>query len=86
MADHTQLDWRPQLPRLQLPCLNVIGCQSGVFPIEGCEAVNKGIPGTSPRCKRRSVLVRCGQVPATHEALMLVSDRFKTSVMQWLQA
>jgi hypothetical protein len=25
MADHTQLDWRPVLPLLQLPCLNLVG-------------------------------------------------------------
>lgn len=25
MADHTQLDWRPVLPLLELPCLNVVG-------------------------------------------------------------
>ncbi len=25
MADHTQLDWRPVLPLLKLPCLNVVG-------------------------------------------------------------
>jgi hypothetical protein len=25
MADHTQLDWRPVLPLLALPCLNVVG-------------------------------------------------------------
>lgn len=25
MADHTQLDWRPVLPLLRLPCLNVVG-------------------------------------------------------------
>ena len=45
MADHTQLDWRPQLPRIQIPCLNLIGCRSGVFPVEGCEAVSHLIPG-----------------------------------------
>jgi hypothetical protein len=25
MADHTQLDWRPVLPLLKLPCLNLVG-------------------------------------------------------------
>lgn len=45
MADHTQLDWRPVLKRVTIPCLNMIGCHSGVFPIEGCEAVSKLISG-----------------------------------------
>jgi pimeloyl-ACP methyl ester carboxylesterase len=36
MADHTQLDWRPVLPLLKLPCLNTVGGCSGVFPVEGC--------------------------------------------------
>ena len=25
MADHTALDWRPLLPRISIPCLNVVG-------------------------------------------------------------
>lgn len=45
MADHTQLDWRPVLGRITIPCLNLIGCHSGVFPMEGCEAVSSLIPG-----------------------------------------
>ena len=45
MADHTQLDWRPQLPPISVPCLNMIGCQSGCFPVAGCETVNKLTPG-----------------------------------------
>uniref|UniRef100_A0A383V6P7 AB hydrolase-1 domain-containing protein n=1 Tax=Tetradesmus obliquus TaxID=3088 RepID=A0A383V6P7_TETOB len=36
MADHAQLDWRPLLPLLALPCLNCVGGCSGVFPPEGC--------------------------------------------------
>lgn len=44
MADHTQLDWRPVLPLLRLPCLNVVGQCSGVFPPEGCLAVAQGAP------------------------------------------
>lgn len=32
MADHTVLDWRPLLPRITLPCLNLVGRQSAVFP------------------------------------------------------
>jgi pimeloyl-ACP methyl ester carboxylesterase len=36
MRDHTQLDWRTLLPRITLPCLNLVGGRSGVFPVEGC--------------------------------------------------
>jgi hypothetical protein len=32
MADHTAIDWRPLLPRISLPCLNLVGRQSAVFP------------------------------------------------------
>jgi pimeloyl-ACP methyl ester carboxylesterase len=44
MADHTQLDWRPLLPLLSLPCLNCIGGCSGVFPVEGCLRVGELAP------------------------------------------
>ena len=50
MADHTQLDWRPLLPSIQLLCLNVIGFKSGVFPVEGTEAVSQLIPGATQEC------------------------------------
>ncbi|KAF8065825.1 ydjP [Scenedesmus sp. PABB004] len=36
MADHTQLDWRPLLPLVACPALNVVGGTSGCFPVEGC--------------------------------------------------
>lgn len=39
MADHAQLDWRPLLPRVRIPCLNIIGAKSQVFPAEGVSAV-----------------------------------------------
>ena len=39
MADHAPKDWRPILPRITLPCLNLYGTQSGCFPPAGCEAV-----------------------------------------------
>lgn len=44
MADHTQLDWRPVLPRIQVPCLNIIGRRSAVFPFWGCEEVSRLLP------------------------------------------
>jgi len=47
MADHTQLDWRPVLPLLKLPCLNVVGGCSGVFPAEGCLSIQS----LAPECR-----------------------------------
>lgn len=44
MADHAQLDWRPLLPRVSIPCLNLVGRKSAVFPWYGCEVVGKLIP------------------------------------------
>jgi pimeloyl-ACP methyl ester carboxylesterase len=45
MADHTALDWRPLLPRISVPCLNVVGRKSAVFPAWwGCDAVAQLIP------------------------------------------
>lgn len=44
MADHTALDWRPTLPTIPIPCLNVIGKKSAVFPYWGCEEVSKLLP------------------------------------------
>ncbi|EFN51577.1 hypothetical protein CHLNCDRAFT_140070 [Chlorella variabilis] len=44
MADHTTIDWRPLLPRIQIPCLNIVGRQSAVFPWYGSEAVGKLVP------------------------------------------
>lgn len=39
-----QLDWRPLLPRITIPCLNVAGRKSQIFPWEGVEVVGKLIP------------------------------------------
>jgi pimeloyl-ACP methyl ester carboxylesterase len=45
MANHTALDWRGSLLRLHsLPCLVLVGGQSGVFPVDGCLAVAKLVP------------------------------------------
>eukprot|EP00803_Ostreobium_quekettii_P007367 evm.model.scf_89.4 EVM.evm.TU.scf_89.4 scf_89:8566-11639(+) len=44
MADHTQLDWRPMLPRIKVDCLNCIGQTSGVFPPDGPATVGNLIP------------------------------------------
>jgi pimeloyl-ACP methyl ester carboxylesterase len=47
MQDHTRLDWRPLLPGIRIPCLCMIGEQSGVFPPAGCEQIAELIPGTT---------------------------------------
>lgn len=44
MADHTALDWRPVLPKITIPCLNMIGKKSAVFPYWGCEEVSRLLP------------------------------------------
>lgn len=41
---HAQLDWRPLLPHIRVPCLNLIGEVSGVFPEAGCRVVGELIP------------------------------------------
>ena len=48
MADHAPKDWRPLLPRITRPCLNLYGTDSGCFPAAGCEAVGTLI---GPHCK-----------------------------------
>lgn len=45
-----QLDWRPLLPRLAIPCLNLVGALSGVFPLEGTLAVGELIPNCHSVC------------------------------------
>lgn len=44
MADHTQLDWRPLLPQIQIPCLNIVGMHGGCFNPAGVEYVGQQIP------------------------------------------
>lgn len=39
-----QLDWRPLLPRISIPCLNVVGRLSATFPWEGSAVVGQLIP------------------------------------------
>ena len=47
-----QLDWRPILPRIRVPCLNLIGRRSAVFPWQGTELVGRLVPAC--RTVRRS--------------------------------
>ena len=44
MADHTKRDWRPLLHFVDVPCLNVVGAKSGVFPVAGCLYVGDHVP------------------------------------------
>eukprot|EP00210_Caulerpa_lentillifera_P007237 g6924.t1 len=44
MEDHTQIDWRPVLRKIDVPCLNCTAGKSCVFPVEGVETVTKLIP------------------------------------------
>eukprot|EP00854_Cymbomonas_tetramitiformis_P005001 gene5001-6091_t len=46
MADHTQLDWRPLLPRITLPCLVMVGKKSQCFPWQGVQYVADNIKGS----------------------------------------
>ena len=39
-----QIDWRPLLPRIRIPCLNLIGCKNGVFPPDGTRVVSQLVP------------------------------------------
>ena len=41
MADHTQLDWRPALRRIDVPCLVLAGGKSQIFPLEGVKEVGR---------------------------------------------
>ena len=57
-----QLDWRPLLPHIQLPCLNLIGQLSGVFPEAGCRAVSNRIPNCHTVMTNRSYLPCCSSM------------------------
>ena len=45
-----QLDWRPILPCIRVPCLNLIGRQSAVFPWQGTEIVGRLVPTCRTVC------------------------------------
>ena len=47
MADHTALDWRPTLRRIDVPCLVLVGQKSQIFPPEGVKEVGRLIPGAT---------------------------------------
>ena len=44
MADHTQLDWRPLLPRVRAETWNCVGLQSKIFPWQGVAWVGDAMP------------------------------------------
>ena len=53
MADHTRLDWRPLLPRVQSPAWNCVGVRSKIFPWEGVAWVGDAMPrGRNVRFER----------------------------------
>lgn len=54
-ALHVQIDWRPLLPRISIPCLLFIGCKNGVFPPQGTAVVSQLVP----KCNRVSCLHSC---------------------------
>ncbi|DBA84639.1 TPA: hypothetical protein ACH3X1_006002 [Trebouxia sp. C0004] len=45
MADHTQADWRSVLPRISIPCLNLVGSKTMCFNAKGVAYVGENIPG-----------------------------------------
>ncbi|MBB4266249.1 alpha/beta fold hydrolase [Roseospira visakhapatnamensis] len=63
MADHTHLDWRDLLPRIDLPALVCVGRQSKVFPWQGSAYVGERIPGA-----RTVVFEQSGHMPFYEEA------------------
>ena len=52
-----QIDWRPLLPRITIPCLNLRGLKNGVFHPEGTAVVSKLVP----RCDEVRSLSECIQ-------------------------
>jgi pimeloyl-ACP methyl ester carboxylesterase len=46
MADHTALDWRLSLKRIDVPCLVLAGGKSQIFPVEGVKEVGRLIRGS----------------------------------------
>ena len=45
-----QADWRAVLPRIGIPCLNVVAKQTRCFKSEGVEYVSKHIPDCKTVC------------------------------------
>lgn len=74
MADHTHLDWRDLLPRIELPTLVCVGRQSKVFPWQGSAYVGEHIPGA-----RTEFFEHSGHMPFYEE-----SDRFNQVVREFV--
>lgn len=74
MADHTQLDWRPVLPLVKVPCLNAVGGTSGVFPVEVCLAIQQ----LAPDC--RSVVFK----RANHWLYLEQADEFNRLLLDFV--
>jgi len=73
MRDHTHQDWRPLLPNIEVPCLNLYGDRSGCFPPEGPQFVSDAIPN-------------CCTVAfegCNHWLYMEEPERFSREVVEW---
>ena len=74
MADHTNLDWRDLLPRIDLPSLVLVGRQSAIFPWRGSAYVGEKIPGA-----RTEFFEHSGHMPFWQE-----SERFNAVVSDFV--
>lgn len=74
MEDHTNLDWRPLLPRLTVPVLNFIGGKSGVFPRQGCEFLTQSVQNGKSSIFENS----------SHWLYIEEPDRFSREVLEFI--
>uniref|UniRef100_A0A7S3U2T0 AB hydrolase-1 domain-containing protein n=1 Tax=Strombidinopsis acuminata TaxID=141414 RepID=A0A7S3U2T0_9SPIT len=76
MQDHAKLDWRPILPRITVPALNLYGTESGCFPIEGLAKVGELIPNA-----RNEIFIGCN-----HWLYMEEPERFSKTICDFAHA
>ncbi|DBA80338.1 TPA: hypothetical protein ACH3X2_007283 [Trebouxia sp. C0005] len=72
MADHTQADWRSVLPRISIPCLNLVGSKTMCFNAKGVAYVGENVP-------------KCEQVyfDAGHWLYIEMPDRFNELIQRF---
>lgn len=72
MADHTQADWRSVLPRISIPCLNLVGSKTMCFNAQGVAYVGEKVP-------------RCEQVyfDAGHWLYIEMPDKFNELIQRF---
>ena len=75
MSDHTTLDWRDVLPRMNIRCLVIVGRKNLIFPWQGPAYVAEAIPGAELVMFENS-----GHMPFYHEA-----DKFNRVVLEFLR-